>query len=98
MSQTNAELTWPVRTHAGAGMTVLMSPVSIRNVTGTYGPGYGLHTISVMYITDTGNDHATQLQLHCTAREEVLDWSCNGRRKCVTKGWKNKTASLSLTL
>ena len=30
------------------GMTVAMSPISTRNVTDTYGPGYGLHTISVM--------------------------------------------------
>ena len=29
-------------------MTVVMSPVSTRNVTDTHGPGYGLHTIGVI--------------------------------------------------
>ena len=27
-------------------MTVMTSPINTRNLTGTYGPGYGLHTIS----------------------------------------------------
>ena len=27
-------------------MTVMTSPVNTRNLTGTYGPGHGLHTIS----------------------------------------------------
>ena len=45
MGQTSAGLTWPVRMHE---MTVTTSPENTRNLTGTYGPGYGLHTISVM--------------------------------------------------
>ena len=53
------------------GITVKMSLVSTRNVTGTYGLGYGLHAICAMQITDTGNDHATQPKLHSTTREEV---------------------------
>ena len=40
MGQTSAKLTWPVRTHAGAGMIGMTSPVNTRNVTGTYGPAY----------------------------------------------------------
>ena len=48
MGQTSTGVTWTVRTCAGAWMTVVMSPVSTRNVTDTYGPGYGLYTISVI--------------------------------------------------
>ena len=43
IGQTSAGLTWPVKTHE---MTVITSPVNTRNLTGTYEPGYDLHTIS----------------------------------------------------
>ena len=48
MGQTSTGVTWPVWTRAVPGMTVVMSPVSARNVTDIYWPGYGLHTICVM--------------------------------------------------
>ena len=37
---------------------VMMSPISTRNITGTYayGPGYGLHTISVMQTASRVSD------------------------------------------
>ena len=47
MGQTSAGLTWPVKKHIQVPeMTVMTSPVNTRNLTGTYGPGYGLLTIS----------------------------------------------------
>ena len=47
----------------------------------TYGPGYGLHTISDVDHEHHGkNDHATQ-----TAQpERKSNWLCSGRKKRVT--------------
>ena len=81
-------------------MTVMTSPVNTRNLTGTYGPGYGLVTIC-----DVDHRHHRMTMRHnqsYTAQpERKLNWLCNGRRKCVTEGgglWKNKTASPTLPL
>ena len=49
MGLTGTGVTWPVRTCAGACDDCCDEPcISTRNVTDTYGPGYGLHTISVI--------------------------------------------------
>ena len=39
MGKTSAKVTWSVRQMQVPGMTVMMNPVSTRNVTGTYGSG-----------------------------------------------------------
>ena len=83
-------------------MTVMTSPENTRNLTGTYGPGYGLY---VYYNRDVDQGHHGMTMRHnqsYTAQpERKLNWLCNERRKCVTEGgglWKNKTASPSLPL
>ena len=48
MGETTAGVTWPVRTLAGAWDDCCDEPCKHKNVAGTYGPGYGLHTIAVM--------------------------------------------------
>jgi len=48
MDQISAAVTWPVRMHAGAWDDCYDEPCKHKNVTGTYGPAYCLHIVSVM--------------------------------------------------
>ena len=68
MSQYSAGVTWPVRTHAGAWDDCYDEPCKYKECNRHL---WTLHTIDVMQITDTRNEHATQPKSYGTAREEV---------------------------
>ena len=64
---------------------VMTSPIDTRNITGTYGPGYGLHTISVMCRSQAQGMTIPHNPSYTAQRERKLNWLCNGRKKCVTE-------------
>ena len=72
MGQTSAGVAWPVRTHSGAWDDRYDEPCKGNECCKHAHMDQGMACmLSVMLITDTGNDHATQPKSYCTDREEV---------------------------